>query len=174
MKCTMLDTDMGTFNCNARCDEFCKEQNLTEKLLGTLLYYPFLTPVEKTLIKHYPKEAISVYKAKRAAEKITERKFRRNDQGDESDAFRHFVWAGEMRKSLSPDLAKKFLDAHEANEPDSDPGRAMDLANNRAGLLAAERLSKANKLNDEEIEKAAIDELRNKTLIILKPKGGFQ
>ena len=174
MKCAMLDTDMGTFDCPARCDEFCKKHDLIDKLLGTLIYYPFLTSEEKNLVKKYPKEAVSVFKAKRVAEKATERKFRRNDQGDESDAFRHFVWAGEMRKELSADLAKKFLDAHEANDLDSDPDKAMDLANNRAGLLAAERLSKANKLNDEEIEKAALEELQNKTLVVLKHKGGFQ
>jgi hypothetical protein len=79
-----------------------------------------------------------------------------------------------MREELSAEMAKKFLDAHESNEPDSDPGKAMDLANNRAGLLAAESLLKAGKLNQEEIEKAALNELRNKTLIVLKPKGGPQ
>ncbi len=99
MKCAMLDTDLGNFDCPTRCDEFCKEQDLTEKVIGTLLYYPFLTPVEKTLVKKYPREAIAVYKAKRAAETATERKFSRNDQGDESDAFRHFVWAGKKERA---------------------------------------------------------------------------
>jgi hypothetical protein len=172
MKCAMLDTDMGTFDCPARCSDFCREQPVVNKILGTLVYYPLLNPVERTLIKSYPKEAILVYKAKGTAEGATKRNFHRNDQDDESDAFRHFVWAAAMREDLSAEMAKKFLDAHESNEPDSDPGKAMDLANNRAGLLAAESLLKAGKLNQEEIEKAALNELRNKTLIVLKPKGG--
>lgn len=171
LKCASLDTDMGTFDCPARCHDFCHEQPALNKILGTLVYYPLLNPVERTLIKSYPKEAILVYKAKGVAESATKRSFHRNDQDDESDAFRHFVWAAAMREDLSAEMAKKFLDAHESNEPDSDPGKAMDLANNRAGLLAAESLLKAGKLNEEEIEKAALDELRNKTLIVLKPKG---
>ena len=76
----MLHTGMGTFDCPSRCDEFCKDHDFSEKLLGTLLYHPFLTPAEKTLVKTYPKQAISVYKAKQMAKKATERKFHRNDQ----------------------------------------------------------------------------------------------
>lgn len=47
----------------------------------------------------------------------------------------------------------------------------MDLANNRAGLLAAEELKKTGKLNLEEIEKAAMRELRGRSLVVLHPKG---
>ena len=101
MKCAMLDTDMGTFDCPARCDEFCKKHDLIDKLLGTLLYYPFLTSEEKNLVKQYPKEEVSVFKAKQAAEKATERKFHRKDQGDESDAYRQVVCSCETRNDIS-------------------------------------------------------------------------
>jgi hypothetical protein len=125
-----------------------------------------------SLVERYPKEAIFVYKAKWAAESSTERIFYRNDQDDESDAFRHSVWAGYMRFDLSSETAKRFLDAHESVGPEADPSKAMDMANNRAGLLAADRLMKIGKLSREEVEKAALDEIRNKTLVVLKPKGG--
>jgi len=142
------------------------------KILGSLLYYPGLTSDERKLVEQYPREALIVFMQKQKAESATERVFGRDSQGDESDAFRHFVWAGYLAKELGPDSAKKFLDAHEATERSEDPDRAMDLANNRAGLIAAERLSREKKLTDVEVEKEAIDALRTGTLSVLKPKGG--
>lgn len=138
--CNLIDVDMGTFACPNRCAEFCKVQGTFDKILGTLIYYPMLTPEERALVKKYPKEAVQVYKSKEIAESATQRVFNRNDQLDESDAFRHFVWAATMRSELEAPLVKRFLDAHESKAIDADPDKAMDMANNRAGLLAAERL----------------------------------
>lgn len=142
------------------------------KPLRGILREAGLTAEERKLIEQYPKEAIKVFLQKNKAELATKKVFGRDDQGDESDAFRHFVWAGYLVKELGPDLAKKFLDAHEATENTDDPDRAMDLANNRAGLLVAERLSREKKLTDVEIGKEAINALKGKTLSILNPKGG--
>ncbi len=69
-------------------------------------------------------------------------------------------------------MAKKFLDAHESNQGIDNAEKAMDLANNRAGLLAAEKLQKNSTLTDEQIENEALAALKDGTLIVLKPKGG--
>ncbi len=50
--------------------------------------------------------------------------------------------------------------------------KAMDLANNRAGLLEAQRLQQQKQLDLEHIEQAALEHLKYKKLIILKPSGG--
>ena len=103
---------------------------------------------------------------------MTEKRFRRDAEGDESDAFRHFVWAGLLTKELGPDTAKIFLDAHETGQKGDSADRAMDLANNRAGILAAERLRTGGSLDNEHIEKEALNALKEGSLIILKSKGG--
>jgi hypothetical protein len=48
---------------------------------------------------------------------------------DETDAFRHFTWAGLMGKEIGSKLAKQFSDAHEANDGKS-ASSVMDLNNN--------------------------------------------
>lgn len=171
MDCLLLPVDMGSSTCHNQCQALCNKKSVSETLLGSLLYYPGLNSKERELVEAYPKQALSVFNAKNTAENATANKFNRNDQDDESDAFRHFVWAANLHNEVGPDLAKKFLDAHESNDLDSNPSKAMDLANNRAGLLAAERLQKLNKLNEDEIERAAMQELKDKSLIVIRPKG---
>lgn len=171
-KCTVLATGMDTFLCPRSCSEFCRSRSYATKMLGSLLYYPGLNPEEQRLVKEFPLEALSVFTQKGIAESRTEKVFGRDAQEDESDAFRHFVWAGLLSKEIGPDAAKKFLDAHEASRRSDDPNRAMDLANNRAGLLSGDRLRKEGKLTLEELEKDANASLRNKTLVVLKPRGG--
>lgn len=173
-KCTALATGMDTFACPQQCPLFCREQSVGEKILGRVAYYPGLTKEERKLIARYPKEAFAAFLAKAKAESATSRSFGRDDNGDESDAFRHFVWAGLLSKELGPELAKKFLDAHESDQKDDSSDKAMDLANNRAGLLIAEQLRKSQKLNQAQLEKEAIAALRNHTLIVLTPKGGLK
>lgn len=173
-KCAALSTGMDTFFCPQSCPEFCRSQTVDEKVLGGILYYPGLTPAERQLVRQYPKQAIIVFRQKEKAESAAVRQFNRDAQHDESDAFRHFVWAALLAKELGPDLAKKFLDAHEAGGRTDDPSRAMDLANNRAGLLTAERLTRENRLTQDQVEKEAMEALKNKTLIVLKPRGGLK
>ena len=49
----------------------------------------------------------------------------------------------------------------------SEEEKAMDLANNRAGLLEAQRLQKSNKLNLSEIEKSALKHLTEQKMSVL-------
>ncbi|MFM8316473.1 MAG: DUF6973 domain-containing protein, partial [Deltaproteobacteria bacterium] len=134
IKCSALITDLSTFRCPERCTEFCAKDSLVDRLLGKAAYYPGLTAEERKLISQYPKEALKVFLAKQKAETLTAKRFKRDAEGDESDAFRHFVWAGLLAKELGSDRAKVFLDAHEAGQSEDSAERAMDLANNRAGL----------------------------------------
>lgn len=46
---------------------------------------------------------------------------------DESDAFRHFVWAALLTKELGKARAKEFLDAHETDPDQPHIERQMDL-----------------------------------------------
>jgi hypothetical protein len=149
-----------------------KKLSLADKILGELLYYPGLTLEEQELIKQYPRESLKVFQAKEKAESLTNKYFNRSDQNDESDAFRHFMWAGLLSKELGSDLAKKFLDAHEAGPNNGEEERAMDLANNREGLLTADRLRKNSQLSEDNLIKEAKLSLDQKRLIVLRKKGG--
>ena len=156
--------------CHNKCDVFCHPTPVIDKILAAFLYYPGLNKAERNLVSQYPKETLFVFKAKVIAEWRSSQIFDRNDQNDESDAIRHYLWAANMQKNIGSDLAKKFLDAHESN--DKGASKSMDLANNRAGLLAAERLQRQDRFSEAEIEKEALKELKEGTLIVVNPKGG--
>ena len=140
-------------------------------MLAKVAYYPGLTAKEKELISRHPKEAVLVFLQKQKAESMSYKYFGRDAEDDESDAFRHFVWAALLYKEIGSDLAKDFLDAHEAGQTGSSKG-AMDLANNRAGLLIAEKLVREKRLTQKEIEEEGIKALRDQTLSVLNSRGG--
>ena len=174
IKCASTKVRMDTFHCTSLCNKLCKENTVNNKpypktLLGKMLYYPGLTSSEKELIKDYPQEALIVFIQKERAEAKTEKLFPNGSLNDESDAFRHFIWAGLITKELGEEKAKLFLDAHE-NDPRQSPAeKGMDLANNRAGILSALILKKQNHLNLEELVMSALEELKNNQLSVLKP-----
>lgn len=170
-KCTVLPTGMDTFSCPLLCTNFCNERAFFEKLLGNLAYYSDLNVRERELIRLHPKEAITVFVQAQKAESSTYTKFGRDVQDDESDAYRHYIWAGLLSKELGLELAKKFLDAHEF-ERENEPNSAMDLANNGAGLLMSEQLQKTGRFSQEEMESHAMQALKEKSLVVLKPREG--
>jgi hypothetical protein len=120
----------------------------------------------------YPKEAMKVYQQKEKAVGMVKRLFHRNQSDDESDAARHFFWSALLTKELGAPLAKQFLDAHEAGNSKADPGTAMDLANDKVGLDAANNMIKSDKFTDRELEKEMWDDLKAKKLLVLDPTGG--
>jgi hypothetical protein len=170
-KCGITATGMNSFMCPQACPQLCVVDGKLTNVLGRLLYYPGLTPEEREIVGRFPKDALIVFRQKEIAELATEKIFKRDAQKDESDAFRYFLWAGLLSKELGPDKAKLFLDAHESAGRADDPDRAMDLANNRAGLLAAEGLRKKGVLSQDGLEKAAMIEIRTNRLVILKSQG---
>lgn len=75
-----------------------------------------------------------------------------------------------MTRELGAERAQLYLDAHEENPLQPPAERAMDLANNRGGILGAQRLMKNNKSFDlKSLEQSALDDLRARRLIILNP-----
>ncbi len=168
IKCGIIPTDMATFTCPERCDDFCRPSSGNPHL-KSLIFYPGLTKDERDLISKNPKEAFTVFKLKNQAETATDKYFPDGKFNDESDAFRHFVWACLLVKELGSERAQRYLDAHENNPTQPPDERAMDLANNRGGILAAQKLKSGNKFNQEEIEKAGLAALRNKSLVVLQP-----
>lgn len=72
------------------------------------------------------------------------------------------------------ETAKLYLDAHEAGLLSTDAGKAMDLANNQAGILAAETLKRTGKISAASIEEEAIKQLKAEKLIVLKPGNGLR
>jgi hypothetical protein len=171
IKCTSIGTSMNTFYCPKECKTLCNT-SIKEKILFKYAYYPGLTDQEKALVAQYPEDAIKVFQQMLLAERRTGKYFPKGLVDDESDAFRHFTWACLLEKEIGIDQAQKFLDAHEANARQTQEAKAMDLANNRAGLLEAQRLQQQKQLDLEHIEKAALEHLKYKKLIILKPSGG--
>jgi hypothetical protein len=138
-------------------------------LLSKFIYYPGLTSSEKDLVAKSPKDAFTVYKQKNIAEKSTARNFPDQGLSDESDAFRHFLWAALLTKELGESRAKEFLDAHEADPDQPAIERQMDMYNNNQGQIATKSLMKAKRWNQKNIEAKGLEELRSKRLQVLKP-----
>jgi hypothetical protein len=163
-KCVIAMIDMRTFQCHSQCVELCSENSISK-----YVFYPGLTSKEKALIDKYPKEAMIVFVEKMRAEESSLRQFPIQRFNDEGDAFRHYIWAGLLTKELGSEMAQTFLDAHEENPLQPNEERSMDLANNRGGILSAQKLQKENKLDLKNLENQALDDLRANKLIVLKP-----
>lgn len=164
--CLSAPLDMGSFYCASECKDLCRTDSTEVNHNST---YQYLNTEEQKLVAAHPLEAITVYKQKNKAIQLTETYFGHDGEDDESDAFRHFVWAGLLYSELGPDRAKVYLDAHEAEESVKSPARSMDLANNRAGQIAAERLTRLGSLNENQIVNFALKALRNKELVVIQP-----
>jgi hypothetical protein len=171
LDCATFGTDMGTFHCPDACDDLCsKFKEKASSRPGRFLFYPGLTSAERKLVDQNPKEAITVFVQKTRAELSSSRNFPVQGFNDESDAFRHYIWAGLLTREIGPERAQLYLDAHEENPLQAPAERAMDLANNRGGILAAQRLLKNNKAFDlKSLEQNALDDLRARRLVVLNP-----
>lgn len=88
---------------------------------------------------------------------------------DESDAYRHYIWAGLLTKELGTKKAKEFLVAHEADPGQEEDEKNMDLYNNDRGQLAAQLLIKESKWSLKNLETMALKELQTKKLKVKKP-----
>ena len=166
--CAAIPTGMATFNCTLGCKEFCEKPTFTKNILhGLSQLYPSLTPAERAFASSKPAQALKAYNLSRSAEKICKKIFLTSDVNDESDACRHFVWAGLLRKELGVSTAKKVLRAHE-EEPDQ-PKQEMDMdsANNNLGILNAERMIKKELFSEEQTLNDFVKELKAGHLIVI-------
>ena len=151
LACKTIKVDMGTFICPDQCDLLCQEKT-KNSLLASILYYPGLTPAERALTEKYPKEAISVFIQKTRAESSTERIFPDQGISDESDALRHFIWAGLLTKELGAKMAQEFLIAHESDPSQPTQDYEMDIHNNSKGQQATEKLIKEKSWSLQRLE----------------------
>jgi hypothetical protein len=170
LECTVLPVDMGTSGCHEACAEYCKKSVATGFNFKMAALYPALTTAERALVAEFPTQAVTVYQAKRSAEAACSGIYGKNRMNDESDACRHYIWAGLNTEKLGAEKAQKFLNAHEQEPTQPANEKAMDLANNRAGILAAESLIKEKKFSEEELTKRFQKALSQGDLVVLKPR----
>lgn len=179
MRCVVAKVGMDSFMCHDKCEKLCKRKpapasapkSFKKSLLKSLILYPGLTAKEKSLIVENPKEAIIVFLQKNTSEDSVQRNFPEGLIDDESDAFRHFVWSGLLLKELGVERAKIYLDAHESGALETAEAKAMDLANNKTGTSVAAQLLKENRLDLPNLEKEALQYLRDHKLVVIKPQG---
>lgn len=168
--CGTLQYDLSNYDCSLECEKFC-DTYIKPDLASELAQFAGfnLTPGEQSLLAKFPKDAALIFKAKIAAENATQRLFGRNGHNDESDAFRHFMWSGLSTEAVGEEKAKAFLDSHEAVTNLVVNEMKMDFANNNAGSNSAVAF-KGDKEFQQKLEKEALKLLREKKLIVIKPK----
>lgn len=166
MDCSVAKTSMGTFDCTEQCSHFCKLPIATELRFSLASLYG-LTTAERAIVAKYPEKALKAYQLSWRAETLCSKLFVVSNTNDESDACRHFVWAGLMVRDLESPFAEQVLNAHEEAARQPEEERAMDLANNRLGLLVFKESPKA--ASDAEILQSFREQLRKRKLVILKP-----
>lgn len=168
LKCAILITDMDTVICPDQCDQLCKLKK-KDSLASKFVFYPGLTQAEKELVSKNPKQAFLVFKQKSLAESSADRNFPDQNLNDESDAFRHFVWAGLLTKELGREKAKEYLDAHETDPDQPEIERQMDSFNNGKGQSAAESLIQNKNWSLRNLESQGLKALDAKELEVIRP-----
>jgi len=159
-RCINLSLGMATFTCSEHCDLFCeKAPQKIYNLFG-------VCPSEFTLFFSKNESANKVNDSASRAKELTERKFLKNRQDDESDAFRHFVWAALSAQSVGREDASNFLEAHESCEG-LNFGTEMDRSNNEQGL---EFWKTRPKFTEDELIKEGLRKIKHRELIVIKPR----
>ena len=134
-----------------------------------------LNSSERKLIEEYPLEALDGFVQAQEAIVLTKLHFLRNEGDDESDAFRHFVWAGLMTRELGASLAQRFLNAHEdmpnPNEAEQISSE-MDRYNNGKGIQAELVLESQGTPSTGNLVDRALEALKNGELNVVSKKGG--
>ena len=107
IECSLLSVDMGNFDCPIQCESLCK---IVSKQTKDLFDYPKgMTKCDHRMVSKYPADSIKVYEAKRKADDLTAKVFNKPVRNDETDAFRHFVWASLITKELGAEKATEFF-----------------------------------------------------------------
>jgi len=152
--------------CSKKCDDFFRASakiNLSD-------LYPGLTKAEKKLVDSNPKMSLKAYWLSYKAENMCAKVYKDSRTNDESDACRHFIWAGLMTFELGENNSKLYLDAHENNDGEEESERAMDLANNRAGLIVSKQMIEKKNWSNENLVAEFKKALAKRELIVLSPR----
>ena len=83
-------------------------------------------------MRKYPSDAATVYTCSTTATKLTKKYYRINGRADNSDAFRHCLWAALIKQKIGKSKAKQWTTAHEGNGKDLET--KMDMYNNGVGI----------------------------------------
>jgi len=167
LNCASAPVELATFTCNGRCNEFCNISTRANLLFALSDIYPGLTPAERALASQEPVKTVGAYHTSWEAEEICNTLYSINITNDESDACRHFVWAALLTDKYGPEFANRILSAHEQDPKQAESEKAMDLANNRQGILAAESLKKNNQNNPEKVLESFKENLKLRNLIVI-------
>lgn len=171
---------MGTFACPSECKELCATtktkildavKSAKRKALASLVdLYPALTAKERELAAENAEKALEAYLLSHRAERLCSKLYPTSDTNDESDACRHLVWASLLQNSVGRDFAKRFLDAHESDPIQRENEKAMDLANNREGLLSSQKLIEQKNFSEENVISEFKKSLDGGSLIVIRRK----
>ena len=112
---------------------------------------------------------LKAYKLTWTAESLCKELYSYSDLNDETDAYRHYIWAFLLSKEVNIKNAETILSAHENNHLEQKDEKSIDLANNRLGQIDYEK-SKDKDLNTKFLIELFKENLKNNKLIILKPK----
>lgn len=134
-----------------------------------------MTPAELGFLKNHPIDALNAYAQSRRAILSTWKHFSRNSDGDESDAFRHFLWAGLLVRQLGDERAGEFLSAHEQVPPNGKLtdriSSEMDQWNNAEGMKVAKALLERGEFSLSRVEKEAYEAITQDRLKVLQSQG---
>jgi hypothetical protein len=168
-KCVAHPVGMGTFNCGSLCDELCgREVHLRDDRYAKGTKYSACRD-EYLAALQFPLSVNAVKVSRDRALDLTRQHFRQNRADDESDAFRHFLWSALISMREGPEIAHRFVEAHESCVTE-DAAQEMDRHNNQAGIRSVEVLKSKNILNEDEIVKEGLRLINDRKLVILLPR----
>ena len=156
--------------CPLFCSDMCQSNYFDAGFFKLTELYPGLTASERAIAVENPFLATKAYALSLKAEKYCITKYFIIGTSDESDACRHFVWASLMVKHLGSDFAMRVLEAHEAEISQPSDQRAMDMANNRTGVLLSQQLIAKNKYSDDALIEEFESALKLGKIVVLKVK----
>lgn len=170
LSCASSITGLRTFRCPEDCARLCKENLGTNALFQLTDLYPSLTDAERALASKYPVKTLKAYQLSLAAESQCLLLYRSSELNDESDACRHFLWAGLLHQEFGRDFAEEILYAHEQEPGQPEEQKGMDLANNQRGASIAEVLIKNKKFSEAAMVDAFKKQLKIGNLVVLKKR----
>ena len=168
-ECVVAPINMSNYLCHGECDKLCDQLNNTD--VYYLLKKYGLTEEEIHLCESNKLACIKAYQLSWDATNLCLKIFSNSRTNDESDACRHFSWSILLAKNLGLEFAEKILNAHENNPKEPAEERAVDLSNNRLGLISFQKSDKNKSWTDEEIINLFNTDLRENKFVILKPSG---
>lgn len=170
--CSNLPVDFLTVDCEGECLDFCKSSHKKPEGLADNIVemYPGLTIAERELAKKHPSDALKAYKLSWEAEALCKNIYKTSDTNDESDACRHYIWAGLLVEQFSLGFTKDVLNAHESDPVQPIQEKKMDEANNEFGRKASQQLIADKKFSRENLIKQFKADLKSNALVVIRKK----